>query len=356
MLVDEAVIFVRSGRGGDGCISFRREKYVPKGGPDGGNGGRWGDVILVGDRSLSTLLPLTPRPHYRAEPGGQGMGKQRIGHDASDLLVPVPPGTIVFDRDTDDVIGEIREHGQRLTVARGGRGGRGNESYKTATNQTPRTATPGEPFEERALRLELKLMADVGLVGLPNAGKSTMLGAVTRSRPKVADYPFTTLQPHLGIADLPGDGSRRLVLADIPGLIEGAASGAGLGHDFLRHIERTELLLHLLDVMPLDGSDPVANHELIREELMAYSPVLAEKPEIVVLNKIDLLPEAEREERILAIRRGLRRHGDPPVVLVSGATGRGTVEMLEAAWRELGREDSAASTPGGGGWRTPSAG
>jgi len=187
MLIDRAIIFVRSGRGGDGCMSFRREKFAPKGGPDGGNGGRGGDVILVGDHSLSTLLPLTPRPHYRAPAGGHGMGSQRFGHDADDLEVKVPPGTLVYDRDSDALIGEIREDGQRLVVARGGRGGRGNEAFKHATNQTPRHSEPGEPYEEHALRLELKLIADVGLVGLPNAGKSTMLGSVTRSRPKVAD-------------------------------------------------------------------------------------------------------------------------------------------------------------------------
>ncbi len=352
MLIDETVIYVRSGRGGDGCLSFRREKFVPKGGPDGGDGGRGGDVVLVGDRSLSTLLPLTPRPHYRAEAGGHGMGKQRHGHDADDLEVSVPPGTVVFDRDSGEPVGEIREHGQRLVVARGGRGGRGNESFKSATHQTPREWTPGEPYEERALRLELKLIADVGLVGLPNAGKSTMLGAVTRSRPKVADYPFTTLQPHLGIAELPGDGSRRLVLADIPGLIDGAASGAGLGHDFLRHVERTEVLLHVLDVAPLDGTEAVANHAIIREELLAYSPVLAEKPEIVVLNKVDLVPADEREERIRTIRRGLRLDPETPLLVASGATGEGMPEVLEACWRMLGREASSASRPDGGGWRT----
>lgn len=353
MLIDRAIIFVRSGRGGDGCVSFRREKFVPKGGPDGGNGGRGGDITLVGDRSLSTLLPLTPRPHYRADAGGHGRGAQCFGPDADHMDIMVPPGTIVFDRDTDEQLGEIREEGERLLVARGGKGGRGNESFKHATNQTPRNAEPGEPWEERALRLELKLIADVGLVGLPNAGKSTMLAAVTRSRPKVADYPFTTLQPHLGIADLPGDGSRRLVLADIPGLIEGAADGAGLGHDFLRHVERTELLLHVLDLVPIDGSDPVANHAAILGELVAYSPVLAEKAEIVVLNKVDLLPAEDRDEAIRRVRIGLRLDDDTPIVVVSGASGEGTVEMLEAAWRALGREASSSTLPGGsGGWRS----
>ncbi|MFK7961417.1 MAG: GTPase ObgE [Phycisphaerales bacterium] len=337
MLIDQATIFVRSGKGGDGCMSFRREKYIPKGGPDGGNGGHGGSVFLVGDPSLSTLLPLTPRPHYRAEHGRQGLGKSMHGRDAEDLLVPVPLGTIVRDRDSGEWLGEMRASGERLLVASGGKGGRGNESYKSATHQTPREWTPGEPSVELALHLELKLIADVGLVGLPNAGKSTMLRATTRGRPKVADYPFTTLSPHLGIAELPGEDHRRLVVADIPGLIEGAADGAGLGHDFLRHVERTSVLLHVVDVAPLDGSDPVENYETIRQELVAYSAVLGEKPEVVVLNKVDLLLAEEREEAIRTIRRGLRLDPEVPMILASGATGEGTAEMLESCWTELDR-------------------
>lgn len=340
MLIDRTVIFVRSGKGGDGCMSFRREKFVPKGGPDGGNGGRGGDVILVGDRSLTTLLPLTPRPHYRAKAGGQGRGRSMHGPDGDDCLVPVPPGTVVHDRDTGELVADVREDGQQVLVAAGGAGGRGNESYKSSTNQVPRQWTPGEPFIERALELELKLIADVGLIGMPNAGKSTMLRAVTRSRPKVADYPFTTLDPHLGIAELPGDGSRRLVLADIPGLIEGAADGAGLGHEFLRHVERTVVLVHVLDLAPMDGTDPVANHDAIREELLAYSAVLAEKREIVVLNKIDLLPDDERDARIRGVRRGLRLPDDIPMLVASGATGEGMTEVLERAWSTLAEEEA----------------
>ncbi len=333
MLIDQATIFVRAGKGGDGCISFRREKYIPKGGPDGGNGGKGGDVVLMGDESLSTLLPLTPRPHYRAKKGIQGMGKSMTGADGEDCIVKVPLGTLVFNAETGDLLADVSESGQRVVVAKGGRGGWGNEHFKSATNQTPREGTPGEPGEEFTLRLELKLIADVGLIGLPNAGKSTMLRAVSRAQPKVADYPFTTLSPHLGIAELPGE--RRLVIADIPGLIQGAADGAGLGHDFLRHVERTTVLVHVLDIAPMDESDPISNYETIRRELYEYSSELAEKLEIVVLNKIDLVPEDEREQRVKHIvgRLGLARNEQP--LLASGATGQGVRELLEACWETL---------------------
>lgn len=346
MLIDRAIIYVRSGKGGAGCISFRREKYVPKGGPDGGDGGDGGHVILVGDRSLSTLLPVTPRPHYRAGHGQPGMGKSMHGADGANTVVPVPPGTLVYNADTDDLLIDINAHGDEYVAARGGRGGLGNEHFKSPTNQAPREATPGEPYVEYRLRLELKLIADVGLIGLPNAGKSTMLRAISRAEPKVADYPFTTLKPHLGIAELPsarGD-SRRLVVADIPGLIEGAAGGAGLGHDFLRHVERTKVLVHVLDIAPIDGSDPVSNYEMIRRELHEYSPALAEKPELIVLNKVDLILDEEQESVInrIAGRLGMDK-GERPFVS-SGATGQGTTEVLEACWQHV---DEAPST----GWR-----
>jgi GTP-binding protein len=292
MLIDRATIFVRSGRGGHGCVSFRREKFVPKGGPDGGDGGDGGDVILVGDGGLSTLLPLTPRPHFRATNGRPGEGSSRHGARGEDRIVKVPVGTLVYDTEADVLVADVCAEGQRIVIARGGRGGFGNEHFKGPTNQTPREATNGGDWEERTLRLELKLIADVGLVGLPNAGKSTLLRAVSRATPRVADYPFTTLSPYLGITELPGD--RRLVVADIPGLIEGAAEGAGLGHDFLRHIERTELLVHVLDIAPFDESDPVENYRAIRGELEAYSAELAAKRELVALNKIDLVPEPDR--------------------------------------------------------------
>jgi GTP-binding protein len=337
MLIDRARIFVRSGKGGNGCVSFRREKFVPKGGPDGGDGGDGGDVVLVGDPSLTTLLPLTPRPHYRAVSGRQGEGRQRHGASGDHLEVPVPLGTLVYDHETGELLVDIHEAGQRFVAARGGRGGFGNEHFKSATNQTPREATDGEPWQERTLDLELKLIADIGLVGLPNAGKSTLLGAVSRARPKVADYPFTTLQPHLGIATLPGE--RRLVVADIPGLIRGAAEGAGLGHDFLRHVERTRLLVHVVDVCPADGSDPAENHAAIRAELGDYSDDLAATAEIVALNKIDLVPADEREATIAALAAAL---GVEDVMTTSGATGEGVGELLELAWRRL----DSAPAPG----------
>ncbi len=327
MLVDRARIFVRSGKGGDGCMSFRREKYIPKGGPDGGDGGDGGDVILVGDKSVDTLLPVTHRPHYRATHGIQGKGSQMHGANGEDCVVKVPLGTLVRLEETGELLADISEDGQRLVVAKGGKGGWGNEHFKSATNQAPRETTPGEPIEEHILNLELKLIADIGLVGLPNAGKSTLLSTISAARPKVADYPFTTLQPHLGIAEL--DVNRRLVVADIPGLIEGAADGAGLGHRFLKHIERTRALLHLVDVMPVDGSDPVSNYKAIRKELERYSEELAAKDEIVVLNKIDLLPPDERDSILTSIANDLKLD---PVVSCSGATLEGIRDVLEHCW------------------------
>ncbi|MDG2200254.1 MAG: Obg family GTPase CgtA [Phycisphaerales bacterium] len=331
MLIDRATIFVRSGKGGAGCLSFRREKYIPKGGPDGGDGGRGGDVILEADPSQDTLLQLTPRPHYRAESGQGGMGKSRIGRDGASCIIKVPLGTLVHDRETGELVADINEVGQRIVVATGGAGGRGNESYKSSTNQTPREWTPGGDWVERTLRLELKLIADIGLVGLPNAGKSTLLRSLSRAKPKVADYPFTTLSPHLGIAEL--SRHRRLVLADIPGLIEGAAGGAGLGHDFLRHIERTNRIVHVLDVMPFDGSDPETNYHTIRGELAEYSDVLGAKPEMLIFNKIDLVPEADRDTycQDLSNRLGL----DHVPLLVSGISGEGTEAMLERLWSDI---------------------
>ncbi len=327
MLVDRARIFVRSGKGGDGCMSFRREKYIPKGGPNGGDGGDGGSVILVGDNSIDTLLSLTHRPHYRAEHGVQGMGSQMHGANGENCIVKVPLGTLVTDENTGELLADISEHEQKVVVARGGKGGWGNEHFKSATNQAPRETTPGEPIEEHILNLELKLIADIGLVGMPNAGKSTLLSAISAARPKVADYPFTTLQPNLGIAEL--DVNRRLIVADIPGLIEGAAEGAGLGHRFLKHIERTGVLLHLVDVMPVDGSDPVSNYNTIRKELERYSPDLASKAEIVVLNKLDLLPSDDRATIIANIAKEL--HLDS-IITCSAATLEGVRNVLEHCW------------------------
>jgi GTPase len=336
LFLDRAIIYVRAGKGGNGAISLRREKYIPKGGPDGGDGGKGGDVVIVGDDSVNTLMHLTHHPHYRAKNGGGGMGKSMHGGDGADVIIPVPLGTVVQDDASLQLVADINENGQRVIIARGGTGGFGNEHFKSATNQTPMEGTEGEPGEERTLRLELKLLADVGLVGLPNAGKSTMLRAVSRATPKVADYPFTTLSPHLGIAELPGD--RRLVVADIPGLIEGAAGGAGLGHDFLRHIERTSVIVHVLDIAPLDDSDPAANYEVIRQELLEYAVELAEKPEVLVFNKIDLIAEDQRPERVKKLIASLRLPRDVNPILMSGATGQGVKEMLEACWSARGKK------------------
>lgn len=330
MLVDEAIIHVRSGKGGNGVTHFRREKSIMKGGPDGGDGGRGGHVILVGDGHLDTLVEFQHRPHHFAKNGENGAKKKCHGSDATDLFVRVPLGSIVHDAETGEFVADIVEDGQRVMVAEGGKGGWGNDRFKTATHQSPTECTPGGEAVERTLRLELKLIADIGFVGLPNAGKSTLLGATSRANAKVGDYPFTTRRPQLGIAELPGD--RRIVLADIPGLIEGASEGAGLGHDFLRHIERTKAIVHLVDIAPVDGSKPAENYRTIRGELHAFSPTLAEKPELVVFSKIDLIPEGERAKRIrrLATEIGLGK-GEEPVV-ISAATGEGMRELLERAY------------------------
>jgi len=340
MLIDQATIFVRSGKGGNGCCSFLREKYRPKGGPDGGNGGNGGDVVLIGDDTLTTLLSLTPRPHFRAKKGAGGLGKSKFGADADELLIPVPLGTVVRDRETGEIVCDIAAVGERVVVAKGGAGGRGNESYKSSTNQTPREHEPGGDWEERTLDMELKLIADIGLVGMPNAGKSTFLGAVTAARPKVADYPFTTLEPSLGICALSAD--RRLLIADIPGLIEGAAQGAGLGHDFLRHIERTSVFLHLVDVSPQDGSDPVANWMTIRGELAQHEVDLSARPEIVLLNKSDLL----LPEDVDRIADGLRAAGAGDVHTGSAATRAGIDVLLEVLWTRTRGEHVEERTTG----------
>lgn len=336
MFIDRATIFVRGGRGGDGCISLRREKYIAKGGPDGGDGGRGGDVVVVADPQANTLIDLTHHPHYRARNGGNGSGKSMHGGNGEDCLVRVPLGTVIYDADTGVIVADISALDQKVIVGKGGSGGFGNEHFKTSTYQTPLENTPGEAGEERTLNLELKLLADVGLVGMPNAGKSTMLRAVSRATPKVADYPFTTLSPNLGLAELPGD--RRLVIADIPGLIEGAADGAGLGHDFLRHIERTGVLVHVLDVSPIDGSDPAQNYEIIRRELLQYGVELAEKPEVIVFNKIDLVPEEDRAKVVKKLIGKLRLPAGEDPIVCSGATGEGVKPMLEACWTLRSRE------------------
>jgi GTP-binding protein len=328
MFVDEATIHVKAGDGGNGCVSFRREKYVPKGGPDGGDGGDGGSVIFIADPNKNTLLDFAGKHHWKAPRGEPGMGKKMYGKSGEDLRILVPCGTIIHDLDKQVILADLDAPGRSAVVAKGGKGGRGNFHFRSPTNQAPRYAEPGTEGEERNLRLELKLIADVGIVGMPNAGKSTLLSSVSAARPKIADYPFTTLDPQLGIAELPGD--RRLVLADIPGLIEGAHAGAGLGHDFLKHIERTRVLVHLLDLYPPDGSDPARNYRTIREELEAFSPLLAGKPEVVAANKTDLFPDDDS-----ALQRLVAKLRPIPVIAISAATRRNVVELLERIWLTL---------------------
>ena len=318
MFFDEAKIFVQAGRGGDGCVAFRREKYEPLGGPNGGNGGNGGDVSLSADPNLNTLISFKKRAHFKAERGGHGRGKSQHGKSGQDSIIPVPLGTIVRDVETGELIADLSFPHQRVVVAHGGRGGRGNEAFKSSTNQAPRIAERGEPSEERWITLELKLIADVGLVGLPNAGKSTFLAAVSAARPKIADYPFTTLEPNLGVVMLD---DTSFVLADIPGLIEGAHAGSGLGHKFLRHIERTRLLIHVLNGL---SEDPLRDYEQIRSELALFDPGLTKKPEVVALNKLDLPDvQATWEGRHAAFEaQGIT------LWPISAVTGRGVKDVL----------------------------
>ena len=332
MLIDSAIIEVRSGKGGDGAVSFRRQKYIPKGGPDGGDGGNGGSVILHATTDVETLLDFAGHHHWRAKNGQPGGPKQQHGADADDLIVPVPAGTLVYDEDTGELVADLDAPGKAITVAQGGRGGFGNEHFKSPTHQTPREATPGEPAQQRTLRLELKLIADVGLVGKPNAGKSTLLSRLSRATPKIGDYPFTTLEPQRGIAEL--DVDRRLVIADLPGLIEHAHEGHGLGTRFLRHIERTRLLVHVLEADPVDGSDPAVNYQAIRQELTSYSPELAAKPEVVVLSKMDTVGgEAGQAAAVELVSQAL----GTAVLPISAATGQGLTELLEACWAQVRR-------------------
>lgn len=293
--VDEAEINVAAGNGGNGCVSFRREKFIPFGGPDGGNGGDGGSVWLVADESLNTLVDFRHQRRFRAKRGENGMGRQMTGRNGEDVRIRVPVGTVVINVDTDEVIGDLTDDGQELKVARGGDGGRGNINFKTSTNRAPRRATTGYDGEERTLKFELKLLADVGLLGFPNAGKSTFIRSVSAATPKVADYPFTTLSPKLGVVSI--EPHKSFVIADIPGLIEGAAEGAGLGIQFLRHVQRNRVLLHLVDLAAMDGADPVEQVRTIEDELRQFDPELLERPRWLLLNKIDLLPEDERQAR-----------------------------------------------------------
>ncbi len=323
--LDKAKIWIRSGDGGAGCTSFRREKYLPEGGPDGGDGGRGGHVIARADAALATLIDFRYRQHFRAGRGGHGMGRNRTGKAGADVVLRLPVGTQILAEDGETLIADLIEDGQEVVLARGGDGGFGNARYKSSTNRAPRRADPGHPGEERWLWLVLKLLADIGLVGLPNAGKSTFLAAVTRARPKIADYPFTTLHPHLGVVDR---GDSRFVLADIPGLIEGAHEGTGLGDRFLGHVERCAALLHLIDGT---REDVVGAWRTVRRELEAYGRGLAAKPEILCLNKCDALDRSVIEERIAALRRA----AGAPVFALSAAARTGLDAPLEAAMREL---------------------
>lgn len=330
--VDEALVKVVAGHGGRGAIGFRREKFVPFGGPDGGDGGLGGSVWLRAQEGMNTLVDYRIRRTFRAQNGQPGGGQDCTGRGGEDLFVPVPVGTVVFDDETSETLGDLSRAGQTLLVARGGKGGWGNQRFKTSINRTPRQSGPGLPGEARTLRVELRLLADVGLLGLPNAGKSTLIRAVSAARPKVADYPFTTLHPQLGVVAV--GPLKSFVMADIPGLIEGAAEGAGLGIRFLKHLQRTRLLLHLVDIEPPDpDADPVAGAREIVGELRKFSPELAKKKRWLVLNKIDLLPPGEREKRCAEIVRRLRFKG--PVFRISGATGEGTRELCQAVMQHL---------------------
>lgn len=330
MFIDEAKIFLSAGDGGRGCVSFRREKFVPKGGPDGGDGGKGGDIILQADRNLGTLLDFRYKRRYSGGRGEHGRGSDQKGRDGSDTVIRVPLGTVVRSAGSRAVVADLISHEQRFVAAHGGRGGRGNTRFKSPTNQAPRHAEPGETGETGWLTLELKLMADVGLMGLPNAGKSTLLARLSAARPKIAPYPFTTLVPQLGIVRLRDD--RSCVVADIPGLIEGAHVGKGLGHQFLRHLERTQLLIHLVDMTTPGEDDPLINFATVNRELLAYEPQLAEKPQVVVATKMDI-PSAKRTwERFQSVvaSRGFR------VLAISAVTGEGIGTLLDEIDRELG--------------------
>ncbi|MFN8865744.1 MAG: Obg family GTPase CgtA [Pseudomonadota bacterium] len=340
--VDEAVIDVAAGHGGAGCVSFRREKFIPFGGPNGGDGGRGGSVWAVADRNINTLIDYRYARRHEAANGEPGRGADQFGAAGADIELRMPVGTIVTDLDAGTVLVELLEHGQRALLAKGGDGGFGNLHFKSSTNRSPRQKTPGWPGEARKVRLELRVLADVGLLGMPNAGKSTLVAAVSNARPKIADYPFTTLYPRLGVVRLGPE--RSFVIADIPGLIEGASEGAGLGHQFLRHLQRTRLLLHLVDAAPLDeDTDPVAQVRAITAELKKYDPTLAAKPRWLVFNKIDMVPAAERERLIAGWVRRLRWKG--PVFAISALAREGLQPLLEQAYAHVAAERKAAPEP-----------
>jgi GTPase len=338
MFVDEVNVFVKGGDGGAGCSSFRREKFVPRGGPDGGDGGDGGDVILEADPSITTLLDFHYRRHYTAERGEHGKGADRHGRSGEDTILRAPLGTVVSERESGEILGDLTAPGQRIVVAKGARGGRGNARFATATNRAPRRADLGRPGSERWIHLELKLLADVGVIGFPNAGKSTLVSRLSAARPKIGDYPFTTLQPSLGIVSV-GEGS--FVIADLPGLIPGASSGKGLGHRFLRHTERTRLLIHLLDLDPSSGRDPADDYRVIQAELRAYSEELAARPQVVAANKAEL-PDAE--ERLRELERFCAAEG-LPLHAISAVTGLGIAGLVQDVAARLAAVPAPAVVP-----------
>jgi len=326
MFTDQVEINVKSGKGGDGMVHFRREKFVPMGGPDGGDGGKGGDVIFEVKPTLNTLSSFRQNQKFKAEEGVKGGPSQMTGRNGKDLIIYVPPGTLLYDANTGELIGDLTAHGQQLTICKGGRGGRGNQHFATSRNQAPRTAERGEPAEEKRIKLELKLIADIGLIGVPNAGKSTLLSVLTNARPKVAPYPFTTLEPNLGVANI--DDDTTVVLADIPGLIEGASHGAGLGHDFLRHIQRTRVLIHLVDGL---SDDPLADYSQINSELSLFDPNLAKKPQLVALNKID---QPEVQERLADLTKKFKKQ-KVELMTISALARTNTRDLLIKAYQKL---------------------
>ena len=326
MFIDEIALYCRAGDGGNGCLSFRREAHVPRGGPDGGDGGAGGDVAILADSNLSNFAHLIGHKHWKAERGAHGQGKLKTGKSGSDATIRVPVGTLIYDQERGNLLRDLTANGDRVVIAAGGKGGRGNKHFATATNRAPREFEGGEPGEERSVRLELKVLADVGLVGKPNAGKSTLLSRLTRATPEIASYPFTTKYPNLGIVHIGYDQS--FVIADIPGLIEGAHEGVGLGHEFLRHVERTQVFVHLVEPAPQDESDPLDNYRNIREEVVLYNPELAERTEIVVVSKSELPEAAETAER-------LSKETGGQVLLISSVTGKGLPDLTKVILHEL---------------------
>jgi len=318
MFVDRVTILVRGGDGGNGCLSFRREKYAPRGGPNGGDGGHGGSIVVRASESHTNLAHLSHQRHWRADRGEHGQGSDCFGRGGEDMIIEVPPGTLVRDRDRGHLLRDLKAAGDQVIVARGGRGGHGNAHFKSSTNRAPRQVEKGHPGEERSITMELKVIADAGLIGLPNAGKSTLLSRISRAHPEIADYPFTTKYPNLGSVVA---GDQTFVVADIPGLIEGAHAGHGLGHEFLRHVERTSLLVHLVEAVPSDGTDPIQNYRTIRNELAQYSPALAERPELLVLTKMDVTGSAEVRARILS-------ELDRDVLAISAVTGQGIPQLI----------------------------